>query len=248
MSWIFCWLPLDSSSARRLGEVRGRGTAPATPSPSRRATSRGTPVEPGEEDELVEDDHPRVQAALLGQVAPRRARQRRGVGPAARSPGRGRRRGRRGRSASSSSCRRRSRRGSRRSGPAGPRTTSPSRATTRPKRLGDRSIDKAHRPSIARPSRIAPDDGPGACDDDPVTHARSVRAARRGVRSDRRRTGVADHARSGSTPIAPRGRSHRMGRRPRHASTTPPRCAGCARARTAAARPGCRAGSTRARR
>ena len=70
MSWIFCWLPLDSSSARRSAEL---GDPEAGQPVERLATGaiRRDAVERCEIGELVDDDHPRVEAALLGQVAPR---------------------------------------------------------------------------------------------------------------------------------------------------------------------------------
>ena len=83
MSWIFCWLPFDSSSARRLGELRH----PEPGQPVERLAARPVgcdAVERREVRELVEHDHPRVEAALLGEVAPRRPRQGPAVGA---SPG-----------------------------------------------------------------------------------------------------------------------------------------------------------------
>ena len=69
MNWIFCWLPFEflGPPARVLGDVE-----PLQPLVDLTA---GGPVvdavQAGEEDELVEDRHPCVEAALLGQVAPR---------------------------------------------------------------------------------------------------------------------------------------------------------------------------------
>ena len=74
MNWTFCWLPFDNSSARRGSKV---GDPEAT-QPGDRLTPgavRRLAIERAEVDELVEDAHPRVEAALLGQVAPRPARQ-----------------------------------------------------------------------------------------------------------------------------------------------------------------------------
>ena len=74
MNWTFCWLPFESSSTLRLrvfGDAEAHqpvhGLAPGTI--ARRA------VQLGEVDELVEDRQPRVQPALLGEVAPRPAGQ-----------------------------------------------------------------------------------------------------------------------------------------------------------------------------
>ena len=67
-------------------EVLGRGTAR---SHGRRLAPRDVrrhALEAREEDELVQDPHPRVQPALLRQVAPRRARQQVGVGAAPGDP------------------------------------------------------------------------------------------------------------------------------------------------------------------
>ena len=73
MNWTFCWLPFDSSSARRVGVLGD----PEALQPAERVAARSRrlhAVQRAEVDELVEDGHPRVQAALLGQVAPRPAR------------------------------------------------------------------------------------------------------------------------------------------------------------------------------
>ena len=83
MNWTFCWLPLDSCSALRFGEVLG--PEPAQPGGRLALRPPGRdPVEPREEHELLHDPHPRVQPALLGEVAPRRARQAMALGPAPR--------------------------------------------------------------------------------------------------------------------------------------------------------------------
>ena len=74
MNWIFCWLPFESSSARRsaYSGTRKRVSQPRTSACGR--LSRDA-VQAGEEDELLEDLHPRVETALLGQVAERPPRQ-----------------------------------------------------------------------------------------------------------------------------------------------------------------------------
>ena len=74
MNWIFCWLPFESCSARRSARSSARNRRSQSIA-TRRARSAGTPWRPAEELELLEDAHPRVQAALLGQVAPGRARE-----------------------------------------------------------------------------------------------------------------------------------------------------------------------------
>ena len=55
--------------------IRGCGSGPASACASLRARSRRRAVQRGEVDELVEDRHPRIQPALLGEVAPRPAGQ-----------------------------------------------------------------------------------------------------------------------------------------------------------------------------
>ena len=80
-NWTFCWLPFDSSSARRSANSGTRKRASQDVA-SRVAMSARDALEAGEEDELLEDGHLRVEAALLGQVAPRVARQRPVVGAA----------------------------------------------------------------------------------------------------------------------------------------------------------------------
>ena len=85
MNWIFCWLPLDSCSARRSARSSARNRR-SQPSASRRARSEGTPWRPGEEHELVEHLHPRVEPALLGEIAPGRARQQLALGAPPRDP------------------------------------------------------------------------------------------------------------------------------------------------------------------
>ena len=61
-----------------LGEVGdAQAMEPGQGVPARDVTR--DPVERGEEDELIEDDHARIQPALLRQVAPCRARQLTGV-------------------------------------------------------------------------------------------------------------------------------------------------------------------------
>ena len=74
MNWTFCWLPFESSSARRFAYSAMRKRV-SQASASRGARSRVIAVQRPVVDELVEDRHPRVQPALLGQVAPRAARQ-----------------------------------------------------------------------------------------------------------------------------------------------------------------------------
>ena len=73
MNWTFCWLPFESSSARRpaISPIRNRVEPGPRLAPGGR---RRQAVEGGEVDELVEDRHARIQAAFLGQVAPRPAR------------------------------------------------------------------------------------------------------------------------------------------------------------------------------
>ena len=68
MNWIFCWLPLESCSARRsaYSGTRKRASQVRTSFSAVRARHA---VEAGEEDELVEHLHPRVEPALLRQVA-----------------------------------------------------------------------------------------------------------------------------------------------------------------------------------
>ena len=51
-------------------EVLGPEPRAATPAPRASRDVRGHALQPGEEHELLQDPHPRVQAALLGQVAP----------------------------------------------------------------------------------------------------------------------------------------------------------------------------------
>ena len=73
MNWTFCWLPFDSSSARRSAYS---GILEAG-QPGERVTPRdvgGHPVQRPVVDELIEDAHPRVETALLGQIAPRSPR------------------------------------------------------------------------------------------------------------------------------------------------------------------------------
>ena len=43
MNWTFCWLPFDSSSARRSARTPGCGSAASHASASRRARSGGSP-------------------------------------------------------------------------------------------------------------------------------------------------------------------------------------------------------------
>ena len=74
MNWIFCWLPFDSCSARRSARSSARNRRSQSSASAPGAVGRHA-VEAGEELELLEDAHPRVQAALLGQVAPGRARE-----------------------------------------------------------------------------------------------------------------------------------------------------------------------------
>ena len=80
-NWTFCWLPFESSSARRSANSGTRKRA-SHDRASRVGEVGGHALEAGEEDELVEHRHLRVEAALLGQVAPGLPRQRPVVGAA----------------------------------------------------------------------------------------------------------------------------------------------------------------------
>ena len=73
-NWTFCWLPFESSSARRSAKSGTRKRASHDRGLAGGDVGRDA-LEAGEEDELVEDRHLRVQAALFGQVAPGLARQ-----------------------------------------------------------------------------------------------------------------------------------------------------------------------------
>ena len=70
MNWIFCWLPLSSSSTLTVEVVRD--PEPLQPVVHLVAGRRvRDAVQGGEEPELLTDLHARIEAALLGQIAPR---------------------------------------------------------------------------------------------------------------------------------------------------------------------------------
>ena len=75
MNWIFCWLPFESSSTlrSRYSGIRKRSSQSSI---SRARVGVGHAVQRREEAELLADLHLRVEAALLGEVAPGAARQR----------------------------------------------------------------------------------------------------------------------------------------------------------------------------
>ena len=69
MSWTFCWLPFESSSARRFSYSGIRKRASQSRPRAGRLLARDR-VERGEEDELLQDLEAGIEAALLGEVAP----------------------------------------------------------------------------------------------------------------------------------------------------------------------------------
>ena len=160
MNWTFCWLPLRQLLGAPVGAV---GDAEARrASRVRRAAWRvgRHAVQRGEVDELVEHGHARVEAALLGQVAPRPARQVRGrravpadlAGVGAQDPEADpHRRGLAGAVRA---------RGSRRSRPRGTSKVSASRASVAREPLRDVVDLEGHAAEDSRGSRRAPP-GPG---------------------------------------------------------------------------------------
>ena len=146
MNWIFCWLPFESCSARRsaYSGIRKRSSHSRA---SRSAALALHAVELGEEDQLLQDAHLGVQPALLGQIAPRLARQLRVEACRSRRSSPSPAGGCRARCAWPSSCRRRWRRASRRPRPARSASEMSSRAWTSPKRLDTESITETWTPS-----------------------------------------------------------------------------------------------------
>ena len=146
MNWTFCWLPLDSSSARRsaYSGIRKRRSQPAPPGAPDRAARRtatrsrraGRAPSSARRARALRAGSPRSGAAVRRTACrPTRSRRRR--------PGRCR-----DRSASWSSCRRRSRRGTRRPRRCPTSKVSRSRAAS-PRTACDLIDGQAHRRRIA---------------------------------------------------------------------------------------------------